>query len=276
MIDHIDLKTAIIPYNYVLVKCDPTYDLHEIPTPDGKVTLQLSYFTQDTSKYLSISGRVLLLPQEKWFFRHKGDGHGQEFDAMVRNSLEFDAECAIAVGDRVFFDYREQIDVESERRIVRTDEYGLCVLVRMDRIYGKYSDGELIPVNGYVFFLRDQLPDSLELSNGILLTREHGKYDLNTATVIAADEPCKAHLEGEHELKIDLQSGDRILLMKNRGFRISYEVGNDELRDIEVCHRKDIWGDWNNILNCIKEYESNKLQINVAVSDDFDEFYAPV
>jgi len=258
MIDTIDLKTAVIQFNYVLIKADHRYDYHEIPTPDGKVSLQLAYFNQDNSKYLSISGKVLLLPQSKWFFANKDDGHGDEFNAMVRNSLEFDANFDVRVGDRVFFDYREQIDAESEIRLVRTADYGLCVLVRQDRIYGVHENGDLRPVNGYVFFYRDQLPDELELSSGILLTRKQNKYGLNTATVLNADEPCKSHLEHEDEPGIELQSGDRILLMKNRGFRISYEVGNEDLRNIEVCQRKDIWDKWDNILGCIREYEHRK------------------
>lgn len=258
MIDTIDPKTAIIPFNYALVKADPSYDFHEIPTPDGSVSIQLTYFNQDKSKYLSISGTVLMLPREKWFFANKGDGNGDEFNAMVRNSLEFDAPCDIVVGGRIFFDYREQIDAETECRLVRTADYGLCVLVRMDRIYGKYVERDLKPVNGYVFFLRDQLPDKLELSSGILLTRNHNKYGLNTATVLVADEPCKAHLEYEYEPPMELMQGDRILMTKNRGFRISYEIGNDELRDIEVCHRKDIVGKMEDIIEGINEYEYSK------------------
>lgn len=242
MIDTIDLKTATIPYNYVLIKASPSYDFAEIPTPDGKVSIQLSYFNQDKSKYLSISGTVLMLPQEKWFFANKSDGNGDEFNAKVRNSLEFDANCDIKVGDKVFFDYREQIDCDTETRLFRTADYGLCVLVRLDRLYGVYDGNDLKPVNGYVFFKRDQLPDQLELSNGIVLTRKHNKYELNRATVIAADEPCGAHMEHELEPHIPLKSDDRIIITKNRGFRISYEVGNDELRDIEVIHRKDIAG----------------------------------
>jgi co-chaperonin GroES (HSP10) len=242
MIDTIDLKTAIIPFNYALIKADSTYDFHEIATSDGKVSIQLSYFNQDKSKYLSISGKVIMLPQDKWFFADKGDGHGDEFNAMVRNSLEFDANFDIKVGDKVFFDYREQIDAETEVRLVRTADYGLCVMVRMDRIYGVYENNDLRPVNGYVFFLRDQMPDSLELSSGILLTRTHNKYECNKGTVLSADKPCKSHLEHEYEPKMELVHGDRIVIDKNRGFRISYEVGNDELRDIEVIHRKDIAG----------------------------------
>ena len=199
-----------------------------------------------------------MMPLEKWYFADKGDGHGQDFEAMVCNSLEFDANCDIEIGDKVCFDYREQVDVEAERRIVRTDEHGLCVMVRMDRIYGKYVDGDIKPVNGYVFFLRDQLPDRLELSSGILLTRNHDKYGMNTATVLAADEPCKSHLEGEYEPKMELKEGDRILLQKNRGFRIAYDIGNDELKDIELCHRKDILGDWNNILTIVRDYQDKK------------------
>lgn len=260
MIDKIDLKTATIPFNFVLVKSDPNFDYHEIATPDGKVTLQLSYFNQDKSKYLSISGKVLMMPKEKWYYANKENLSGHEFNAMVRNSLEFDANCDIEVGDRIFFDYREQVDVETECRIVRTDEHGLCILVRMDRIYGKYVDNDIKPVNGYVFFLRDQMPEKLELSSGILLVRKQDKYAMNTATVLAADAPCRSHLEREYEPKMDLKEGDRILLQKNRGFRIAYDIGNDELKDIELCHRKDILGDWNNIIAGIRLYEKNKKE----------------
>jgi len=264
MIPTIDIKTAITPYNFVLIKADPNYDFVEIPTPDGKVSIQLSYFNQDKSKYLSISGTVIMLPKETWFFANKGDGSGDEFNAMVRNSLEFDAPFDVQVGEKVFFDYREQIDVETECRLVRTEEHGLCVLVRQDRIYGVYRDGDLCPVNGYIFFLRDQLPDKLELNSGILLVRTHDKYEMNTATVLAADEKCRAHLEREHEPDMPLQKGDRILLMKKRGFRISYEVGNEDLRDIEVAHRKDIWGNYTDILEIVKDWESKKANSKEA------------
>lgn len=242
MIETIDYTTATIPFNYVLVKADVQYDFHEIPTADGKVSIQLSYFNQDKSKYLSISGTVLRLPEETWFFANKGDGSGDEFNACVRNSLEFDAPFDVKVGDRIFFDYREQIDAEIECRLIRTVDKGLCVMVRRDRVYGVYENDDLRSVNGYVFFLRDQLPDKLELSSGILLTRNHNKYGLNTGLVLDADAPCRAHLEKEYEGNMELQCGERIVIDKNRGFRISYEVGNDDLRDIEVVHRKDIAG----------------------------------
>ena len=269
MIDHIDVKTASIPTNFVLIKSDRNYDFHEIATPDGKVTLQLSYFNQDKSNYLSISGTVIMMPQTKWYYgkvqqyNNPCDG-GIELEAMTRNSLEFDANCDIAVGDKVFFDYREQVDVESECRIVRTDDHGLCVMVRMDKIYGKYTDGDIKPVNGYVFFLRDQLPEKLELASGILLTRKQNKYGLNTATVLAADTACRSHLDGDYESPMDLKEGDRILLGKNRGFRIAYDIGNEELRDIELCHRKDILGDWNDLISIVRNWEASKLMIEPA------------
>lgn len=259
MIDSIDINTASIPFNFVLIKSDVKYDFHEIATPDGKVSIQLTYFNQDKSKYLAISGKVLMLPKEKWFFANKYDGEGPEFSAMVRNSLEFDANCDIKVGDKVFFDYREQIDVEAERRLVRTAEYGLCLLVRQDRIYGAYDNEDLRPVNGYVFFIRHQLPHILELSSGILLTRKQNKYGLNTGVVLDADAPCKAHLEHEYEGDMELQSGDTIILDRNRGFRIAYEVGNEELRDIEIIHRKDIVGKFESVGNAINEYQEGEL-----------------
>lgn len=269
MIDKIDLKIATIPTNYCLIKSSPSYDFHEIPTPDGKVTLQLSYFNQDKSNYLSISGTVIMLPQTKWYYGKSQQflnpcAGGIDLEAMTRNSLEFDANCDIVVGDKVFFDYREQVDVESECRIVRTDEYGLCVMVRMDKIYGKYTDGDIQPVNGYVFFLRDQLPDKLDLASGILLTRKQNKYGLNTATVLAADAPCRSHIDGDYESPIDLKEGDRILLGKNRGFRIAYDIGNEELRNIELCHRKDILGDWSDLLSIARDWEAKKLILQPA------------
>lgn len=262
MIDTIDLKTTTIPFNFCLIKSDSAYDFHEIATPDGSVTIQLSYFNQDRSKYLSISGKVLMLPEQKWFFKGKYEGSGQEFDAKVRESLEFDANFDVKVGDRVFFDYREQVDVETERRLVRTAEYGLCLLVRQDRIYGVYENDDLRPVNGFVFFIRDQLPDSLELLSGILLTRTHNKYALNHGVVLDSDKPCIAHLEGEYDSDVELETGDRIILDKNRGVRISYEVGNDELRDIEIVHRKDIAGKF-----------IQDIKIDMVISRDFEEFY---
>lgn len=263
MIDQINTKTAIIPTNYALIKSDPNFDYHEIPTPDGKVTLQLAYFNQDKPKHLSITGTVLMLPAEKWFFKYKPkEGNGMEFEAMVRNSLEFDADCDIKIGDKVFFDYREQIDVESERRIVRTEEHGLCILVRIDRIFGKYMSDGIAPVNGYVFFLRDQLPDKLELSSGLMLVRtHHNNYAMNTCTVLSAAPACRGHLEGEYEPPMDLNPDDRILLQKNRGFRIAYDIGNDELKDIELCHRKDILGDMNCITGAIRQYEARKGEL---------------
>jgi co-chaperonin GroES (HSP10) len=243
MIDTIDISTAaVIPYNYYLIKSDPAYDFHEIATSDGTVTLQLSYFMQDKAKHVSISGTVIMVPRETFFYDNKPSDHsGIDFESMVRNSLEFDANCDVKVGDRIFFDYREQIDVEQERRVVKTKEHGLCILVRQDRIYGKYGNGELIPVNGYVFFKRDRMPAHMEV-RGLEIIQTINKYESNWATVIAVDVPCKAHLEGDHEPQTELIPGDRIIIQKGRGFCISYDLGNDELRDVEIVHRKDIAG----------------------------------
>ena len=248
MIEKIDLDTFEIVSNYVLVKLDSNHDFIEVPGPNGtKVELQLIDFTDTQEQLQAITGTVLKAPKElKFHGELKQHERGltiasDEYAALMRNSAPFDVAMNVKEGDRVTFDLKEAIGAELTGLLVNVGELGYAVLMPYEGLFCKEVDGEFIPLNGWVFFKRDQYPAEWTTESGLLIIEKVDKYGSKYATVICADAPVKEYVEkGYEDGKVELEPGKRIFLQKGFGFRIALDRFAGGLKDIEACRRTRI------------------------------------
>lgn len=122
--------------NYVLIRPEADYDTLAGLLISGQWEMERQW---------SVFGRVVAVPERLWFARHV-DNNLVYNQFVSDNSLEFDAEMELAVGDRVMFRYNVRMDDEC----VYQDEDGFLLMVRYDMIYMRIDD-DIHPVNGWVF-----------------------------------------------------------------------------------------------------------------------------
>lgn len=248
MIERIDLESFEIVSNYVLVKVEKNHDFIEVPGPNGiTVELQLIDFTDTQEQLQAITGTVLKAPKELMFHMElKQHERGltissDEYAALMRNAMPYDVPMNVKEGDRVTFDLKEAIGADLTGLLVNVGELGYAVLMPYESLFCKEVDGEFIPLNGWVFFKRDQYPSEWTTESGLLILEKVDEYGSKYATVICADEPIKEYLEkGYEDGDIGLQPGNRILLKKGFGFRIAFDRFAGGLKDIEACRRTRI------------------------------------
>lgn len=254
MIEKIDLKTFEIVSNHVLIKLDRNYDFIEVHGPDGiKVELQLIDFTATQEQLQAITGTVLKVPNKlKFHAEIKQHERGltissDEYSSIMRNTMPFDVPMNITEGDKVTFDLKEAIGAELTGLLVNVGESDYAVLMPYESLFCKEVDGNFIPLNGWVFFKRDQKPGEFVTESGLVIIEKVDKYGSKYCTVICADAPIKEYIEkGYEDDKMNLHPEDRIFLQKGFGFRIAMDRFAGGLKDIEGCRRTRILAKFDN------------------------------
>lgn len=249
MIEQINISELELVSNYILIKVDPDYDFVELKGPNGTtVALQVIDFTMKgpDTKAISITGTVLNTPERLLFHRElkiheKGKTiAGDEFEALMRQSLTHDTDLNVSAGNKVIFDYKVGVDAETEGRLLKDENGEFCVLIRYENLFAKEVDGEIIPLNGWVFFIRDQRAEEIRES-GIILPGATDKYEKNIGVVISSDKPLRAYLDkGVQDSREELPAGTKIALQRKFGFRIAYDTHAGELKGFEAIRRRNI------------------------------------
>jgi hypothetical protein len=248
MVEKVNLEDLEITSNFVLVKVDSNHDFIEIPGPSGtKIELQLIDFTHTQSQLQAITGTILKTPKQLSFdgtLKHHNKGitiAGDLYESIMRTSCAYDTELLVKEGDRIVFDLKFAIDAEASGLLVNVEGIGYAVLMPYDILFCKEVDGEFIPLNGWVFFQRDQKPYETLLDSGLWYVEKEDKYGSMYANVMAADKPLNDYLEkGYHDDPVELNSGDRIILQRGFGYRIAVDMFAGGLIGIEAVRRTKI------------------------------------
>lgn len=248
MIEKINLDSFEIVGNYVLIKPDKNHDYIEVSGPLGiKVELQLVDFTSTQEQLQAITGLVLKVPEKLTFSselknRVKGKTISNgEYESLMNTSCMYKTKLNVKVGDRITFDRRFAIDAEMCGLLVNVEGIGYAVLMPYSILFCKEVDGKFVPLNGWVFFDRDQKPMETLLDSGLVVIEKVDKYGSIYATVRCADEPVEEYLEkGYWESPVALLEGQRIILQKGFGFRIAVDRFAGGLTAVECCRRNRI------------------------------------
>lgn len=243
MFEKVDLNKFNLVSNYCLIKLSAAYDLIVLDGPEGKkIDIKIVSWGEQEVNHYSISGTIIKKPQKLFFFnameKNNGNYSKEEFASMMKNSLQYDVDFPIEEGDTIFFNYNAQLDADKELRLMDTEEYGICILIHYNSFYGYKKDNDIIPLNGYIFFKRDQNEREVTFKHGLIGIQEVKQYDNNHGTVIAADMPVRAYLDGGRDGNAKFERGTRILVDKRFGHRMAYDLHGGDLKDIEVTHRK--------------------------------------
>lgn len=249
MIERINLHDFEPLHNYLLIQTDPNYNFIEIPGPSGtKISLELVDTTSEwDTKNISMSGMVLKAPNQLFFdselrAHEKGKSVSHdEYSARMRTSMPWDTVLSVQPGDRVIFDYKQNMEIETDGRLLKDENGEFCLLVRYDNLFAKEIKGEYIPINGWVFFVRDQREEHTERASGIVVVNKTDKYECVTAAVFSSDEPIKTYMDKAfQDPDIDLSTGQRIFVQRKFGFRLAYDTHAGKLKGVEAIKRKNI------------------------------------
>jgi hypothetical protein len=232
--------------NFALIKLDPNYNFKILQGPNGtEIELAMVYTGESEVNGYSISGTLIAAPEKPFFFdRHSFHGSQREFAACMKESLEVDCDFNFRPGDKIYFNYNAQLNALEEDRIIDMPEHGHCMLIPYHALFGYTPAADpthpVIPVNGYVFFRRDETPTEVTFAHGLIGIQKANPYGSNYATVEAADAPVRRYQDGQPEPRDPLVKGDRILIDKRFGFRMAYDTHAGELKGVEVMRRKSI------------------------------------
>ena len=248
MIEKINVETIELLSSQVLVKVSPNHDFREIPGPNGtKVELYIGDFAKDfhaTAQNVAITGTILKTCEALSFHgelktHQKGKTiASEEYNALNRSSMPFDVDLDVAEGDKVLFSHLTGLNAEPEGRLLKDEKYGYVMLMRYDMLYAKEVNDEIVPLNGWVFFIRDQKPSEYQLPSGLWICEKVDKYGFLKGTVVAADKPVRDYLNPKHrDTDWDLPKGQRIIVQPKFGYRIAHDVHAGKLFGIECVKR---------------------------------------
>lgn len=241
MIEKISLETLELVSNHVLIKIDKDHDFHEIPGMNGTtVVLQLIDHTKTGVQLASITGTVLKTPERLLFHRElKTHVKGrticdEEYASLMRTTMPHDVPMDVKEGDSVVFDVKHALDAEECGLLVDVDGVGYAVLMEYHALYAKQVDDRVVPLNGWVVFMRDQKP--FEYQVGLLWVIERvDKYGSKYATVVDADAPVIEYIEkGQEDPQIHLEQGQRVLVSGKFGHRMADDAFAGKLKRLEV------------------------------------------
>lgn len=247
MIEQVSLENFELTSNFVLIASGLDYNFVEIPGPMGtKVQLELCEILAGEPEKKCITGTVLKVPEKLMFHgelhRHKRGITiaDEEFCSLMRTSMPHDTDLNVKEGDRVIFDYKMALDSEAEGRLLNIEGYGYCVLMPYESLYAKDTSGELIPLNGWVFVLRDQNPNEWMTESGLIVVEKTDKYGSKYATVVKADGPIEYLDKNLHESPVLLNPDQRVILQRGFGYRIASDRYAGELLGVEAIKRRNI------------------------------------
>lgn len=248
MIEKINIDTLELVSNIVLVKVDKDYDFIEIPGPNGvKIELQLIDFTKSGVQIQSITGTILKTPERLLFHSElknlkKGyDISDEEFNSMMRTSMPYDVEMNVREGDKVIFDVKHALDAEECGLLVDVEGVGYAVLMAYEALYAKENNGKVIPLNGWVIFLRDQKPSEWLTESGLWVVEKTDKYGSKYATIIEADDRRKEYIEkDQRDPEVKLKEGARVLIQRGFGHRMADDAFAGKLKGMEVVSYRHI------------------------------------
>jgi hypothetical protein len=231
--------------NFILVKPDPAYNIVAIDGPEGKkIELTIISDSEREACHYSISGTVIKRPDEIFYFNKYSDEAGSMEQRMYASSIKASAgvKCdhPYQEGDKIYYNYNVQLQCEEENRLIETEEYGIVMLIPVDSIFGYVNNGEIIPVNGYVFFTREQQESEYLSESGLTIIREVKAYEKNFATVVSSSTPPMGYLDGGTIGPDTYEKGDKIIVDKRFGYKMAYDLHADELKSVEVAFLKHI------------------------------------
>jgi hypothetical protein len=230
----------IIEQNYVVVKPLQDYETYQI---GGRETnIYNSLHNESAGERVAVIGEVISVPNRlifngKLIERAKMQLGNTEFlgkriNQLKESSVRFDVPIEIAVGDKVLFSYKNQIDCYREGRVIRNLDSLESIIIKYDTLYAVEKNEDLLdPLNGLIFVeplkeLKDIVTESgvYVLEEKIQETRK--KINYSFGRIIEIGSPCKGYLDfpGFVDPSMELKSGDYIYFDERLAKNLQHEM----------------------------------------------------
>lgn len=249
MIETISLDNFELTSNFVLLASGLDYNFIEVAGPNGtRVQLELCEIVKNEPEKKCITGTVLRTPEYLYYHRQvKTHDRGKtiaddEFAALMRTSIPHKTSLNVKEGDKVIFDYKMALDSEAEGRLLNVEGHGYCILMPYESIFAKEVEDGIMPLNGWVFVIRDQKPFEYQTASGLFVVEKTDKYGSKYATVLNADHPISEYLDKTlEEPQVVLKHSQRVLLQRGFGYRIASDRYAGTLLGVECLRRRHIF-----------------------------------
>jgi hypothetical protein len=261
----IDPNKLRIPHNYVLVKPDEDFETYQMEGKETGILAPLVYKDEKQNEisakqqHISISGIVYQVPEKLVFNGYKiwelQDRHmprrdtnttrepsvQREIDSLRLDSVRFDTEVEVEVGDRVYFEYMAHMMADTYGRWVPTSQ-GTMMMVKYDDLILAKRDNEVIMLNGNVLVENEVQEADTEGFIKQLHVKDHKTRSHAYAKVRYCGTRVKAYLE-LRGIRDGNQIAERIIYDPRYAKELEFGLHRifDEKRLLRI-QRKDIYG----------------------------------
>lgn len=285
MIDHRKLRTVA---NYVAVKLDPSYETYQIKGRESGIIAPDHEYDRDSKtgkqrivnrkeKNVAVFGEVISVPQKLIFNRKRirritdsttvvkrvGDqmqvicwSSQKHIDKLRAESLEFDTDVEVKVGERVNFSYRHYIEAQKNGMYADTD-IGEIVFIKYDMLK-LVVDSDMNPIrmlNGYVLVepelvdIKDENGVSYVNTTGdLIIANPNEKYKKSRKNqigkVILSGSPVKGYLNDYDTVdpEVELRVGERIMYDPRGSIKLENEIHQVlSDKDLYIVRRRHVW-----------------------------------
>lgn len=285
MIDHKKLRTIA---NYVAIKLDDAYDSYQIKGRETGIMAPDHEYENDSKtgkqriinrkeKHVAVFGTVISVPQKLIFNRARirkiSDrttvfkrfdeqiqvvcwSSQKKIDSLRSESLEYDTDIEISVGEKVNFSYRHFIEAQKNGMYADTD-IGEVVFIKYDMLK-LVVDEDMNPIrmlNGYVLVEPELIEVKTEgamsyvdTEGGLVIAGMNEKYKKSRKNQIGkvylSGTPVKGYLNDYDTVDPDLElnEGDRIMYDPRGSQKLENEIHQVlSEKDLYIVRRRHIW-----------------------------------
>lgn len=178
----------------------------------------------EPAKHVSITGTVLVLPKSLVCHKriidklkiYNDDPEVLNFiQGLSTDSMEFDTDIELNVGDRIAFRYIAKLNAITDKMTIDTEQ-GQAIIIPYDLIYAAIRDGQLCPINGWIFVEPMEYSESeVRAKHGGLMVDMKDERKDGIGIVRKVGKPLKAYLHDDYVDVEEIQEGQTILFRKN-------------------------------------------------------------
>lgn len=248
--------------NLVLVLPDEDYETFQIAGRETGIFTSLAAGT--AGERACVSGTVLAVPETLIYNgkrildlkrKHLSPAAEQaEIDRLKKDSLVFDSPMELAVGDKVLFFYKNQIDCYRDGRSVPVDVFGttkFALLMCYDTLNCvELAPDKLKPLNGLIFVEKVELKSNVKSASGLELVNFKmmgglpKKRPFGIGRVVEAGSMCYGYLDFP-EIKPDdypIKPGDYVFVDERYTHNLQHANHQTHKTPRIIVKRKDIHG----------------------------------
>ena len=233
VVDISDFKQVKAGRNYVLAELDAIYN-ETIDAGGVELILDTSY---EKERHSAVNAIVVSTPKDLYYSPEASD-----------QSIEFDTEMELEMGDKIFFHYLAISNALEEGRVFNKNGK-FYIFLKYDRIFCAERNGYVFGINGWLLINPIVVENEYEGSG--LEIQEHLKNQesLQEGTIAYTSSPLMQYkFEKRYGSELDtLNTGDNIVFSQDSDIPIEYELHQsiDSKKRYFRLQRKDILGTYN-------------------------------